>query len=118
MIYIKEGESRYDEKLQILASVTRGSLMFWGAMSRSGPVCLCVKGDIPKLELFGKVKAMDSIKYRSLLTEYLLHFLGENNLRGQAVFQKDNASIHVYSSGTFPAGRLYHSTVASEITGS
>ena len=96
-IYIKERQSRYDEKLQIPASVTRGSLMFWGVKLQSGPVCLvCVTGDIPKLELFGKVKTLDSIK-RSLSTEFLLPFLDENNLRGQAVFQQDNASIYVSS---------------------
>ena len=97
-IYIKEGGSQYEEKLQIPASITRGSLMFWGVISRSGPVCLvCVTGDIPKLEIFGKVKTSDSIRYRSLLTEYLLPFSDGNNLRGRTVFQQYNASIYVSS---------------------
>ena len=38
---------------------------------------------------------MDSLKYRELLTEYLIPYLDDNNLRGDAVFQQDNASIHV-----------------------
>jgi hypothetical protein len=70
--------------------------MFWGVVSRSGPVCLvCVTGEIPKLEMFGKVKTVDSLKYRTLLQEYIVPYLDQNNIRDTAVFQQDNASIHV-----------------------
>lgn len=93
-IYIQRGESRYDAELQVPAANSRGSVMFWGGIARTGPVALVqVTGVIEQMEYLGKVKTMDQYRYRELLAAYLLPFIEENKERAW-VFQQDGASIH------------------------
>jgi hypothetical protein len=66
--------------------------MFWGVVSRNGPVCLVkVTGVVEKLEIWGKIKTMDQYGYLDLLSAYLLPYLEEHP---EAIFQQDGASIH------------------------
>ena len=77
-IHIMKEESRYDAHLQKKAPNYRGSLMYWGVISREGPVCLVkVTGTVDKLEHWGPIKNMNQDHYQDLLMTHLLPYLEE-----------------------------------------
>ena len=65
--------------------------MFWGVISRTGPVRLVkVTGIVDELEHCGPIKNMNSAMYQNLLVAHLMPCLEENL---GAVFQHNDAPI-------------------------
>ena len=80
-IRIFNGQSRFDPELQVPAPVRKGSLMYFGAISVEGPICL--------VKVVGN---LNSVGYEKLLQDHLLPYLDKKGR--DLVFMQDNASIH------------------------
>ena len=99
LIYLSKGENRHDAHVQTRGANQRGSIMYFGIISRLGKVCFIpVTGAVPKLEVFGRIKSVKAIHYESVLFEHLLPFLDQSGSRDAVVFQQDGAAIHTAGS--------------------